>query len=202
VKIKELTKEVLKEELVKYKLANNKVAKNDSSADYSFIKKLEDEYSMRFIGAHVNKDKLNFQVLQKINGSNNYTTATISIQDFRNSTTMLRFAYSASNYIMQRAEMKNSPEYFKMMEQASQMQKNKEVKTTENKEENNGKYANPLSTPPYFAASNRFIRQGPSLEELALTTHAIRTMPDANAIRQQIAPIRKYASANIGSYVQ
>jgi hypothetical protein len=197
VKIKELTKEVLKDELGKYK-----PAKNDKGFDYSFIKKLEDDYSMRFIGAHLNKDKLNFQVLQKISGSSNYTTATISIQDFRNSTTMLRFAYSATNYIMQRAEMKNSDAYFAMLEQASLMQKNNVAKTAENKEDNNGQYVHTLSTPPYFAAANRFTRQGPSLEELALTTHAIRTMPDANSIRQQVAPIRKYASANIGSYMQ
>jgi hypothetical protein len=189
MKIVDLTVEVLKDELKRH---NNK---SGMGFDLTYIKQLEDNYNIRFIGAHICKDKLNFQVYTKKEGSDNYTTATISMPEFRSSTTAMRFANAVCDLVQERAELKDSERYVQMQNKLVRLQKKEGDEPV--------KGAPEIYDPNYYKkySSQSKKEKEPSLEELTLTLNAVKSMPNLNTVRTQIGIVRNIAKQYISEYV-
>jgi hypothetical protein len=199
MKIVNLTAEALKDELKRH---NNK---SGMSFDLAYIKQLEGDYNMRFIGAHVCKDKLNFQVYTKKEGSDNYTTATISMPEFRSSTTALRFANAVCDLVQERAELKDSERYLQMQNKVNELQ-DKETRNIANKihalTEGPVKGAPEMYDADYYKKYSYQAKKEkePSLEELTLTLNAVKSMPNFSTVRAQIGPVRNIVKQYISEY--
>jgi hypothetical protein len=188
-----LTAEILKAEMEKHKRSSDE--EKQDGFDKVYINQLEKEYGVRFVGVHV-KDKLNIQVYQKVKGTNNYTTASLPINDFRNSTTSLRFANAVINFVYERA-LKQSSEYGKLQEKVEKMQEVQTIPDVNNTETDAKWWEKNI---PEHKKSN-FNKAEPTLEELTLTLQAIKSMPDLCVIQTQRLHVKNLMKQYASQYV-
>jgi hypothetical protein len=101
-----LDRNTIKTELENYKKNNGlQNSKSDRQVlDRQFLTDLENKYGVRLIGLHAKGDNLNLQVYVPING-HGYSTATIPIENFRDSKYTLRFAGTICTVLSERVKL-------------------------------------------------------------------------------------------------
>lgn len=186
--IRELTSEMLKMEIEKYNGLPD--SKKQGCFDRMYINQLEKEYGVRFIGVS-NKNKINILACQRIEGTDNYTTVSLSLDD-RNSKTVLRFANAVINFVYERALLKNSIELSQMEKRIEELQKQQEGK-------NNTGNQDAQDWRAYIPDYKKKCEE-PSLENLTLTVQTIKTMPDVGVINSQRTHIRNLMKQYMPQY--
>ena len=188
MKIKELNADILKGEIEKYNGLPD--SKKQGCFDRMYINQLENEYGVRFIGVS-NKNKLNIMAYRKIEGTGNYTTVSLSLDD-RNSKTVLRFANAVINFVYERALLKNSPELSQMEKRIEELQKLQSGKNNTGGQDSQDWRA---YVPDYKKKCAE-----PSLEDMMLTLQTIKTMPDVGVINSQRTHIRNLMKQYMPEY--